>query len=85
MLTESPSLIACEVHEQAFHPTHNDSFFGVAYFLTANSRGESKLVDMTLTYSRGEAPLDSVYDDDGRTSFAFEAASWLLLTVPRES
>ena len=48
MMTESPSVIACEVHEEAFHPTHNDTFFGVAHFLTANSRGESKLVDWTL-------------------------------------
>ena len=53
MMTESPSVIACEVHEEAFHPTHNDTFFGVAHFLTANSRGESKLVDWTLRYSRG--------------------------------
>ena len=85
MLTESPSLIACEVHERAFHPAHNDTFFGVAYFLTANSRGESKLTDWTLTYSRGEAPMDSVCDDDDRTSFALETASWLQFAVPRES
>ena len=85
MMTESPSVIACEVHEEAFHPTHNDTFFGVAHFLTANSRGESKLVDWTLRYSRGESSMDVICDDDERTSFALETASWLQFNVPRES
>lgn len=86
MMTESPSVIACEVHEEAFHPTHNDTFFGVAHFLTANSQAGSRNSSTGhWRYSRGESSMDVICDDDERTSFALETASWLQFNVPRES